>query len=612
MKLSNEQLYAFEKFKEGKNIFVTGPGGTGKTKLIQYFINHAKNIKKSYQVCAMTGCAAILLNCNARTIHSWSGIKTAKGSIDDVVCYVLRNKRLVKLWKKCKILIVDEVSMMSEKIFNILNEIGKAVNKSHLPFGGIQLVFTGDFYQLPPVPNSDEPDTENFCFESLHWNSTFALENHIELITIFRQTDNLYIEILMQIRKGELSEENKKILQSYVKREYISNEHNECILTKLFPVRYKADFVNNAQFEKIKEKEYKFKCVKKTDCKTFIENDIPIPLEIIQKCKNLDQKERENELDMLISNTSCNEIVLLKKGCAVMCNVNIDLESGICNGSQGTIVDIIEKENGEVIPLVKFSNGVVRMIHIHYWQSEEYPTISVGQIPLVLSWALTIHKIQGATMSMAEIDIGHSVFEYGQIYVALSRIQSLDGLYLSAFHAQKIRANPKVKEFYKNIPKIDYENIESTVSQESLEGSRNIIQEHDLALKATIEWEKNAEKNYNEEEFATIIGMVNYLQNIANGFGGCNNEVWFQNERKVDSSGKLFNEAQIGHKLSMKSLLLHDKILDSRQIESLTNVDLDFEKYVYNENATTVAAAAATDKSSNNTKIDPNIKIIRL
>ena len=92
----------------------------------------------------------------------------------------------------------------------------------------------------------------------------------------------------------------------------------------------------------------------------------------------------------------------------------------------------------------------------------------------------------------------------------------------------------------------------------------NIIQEHDLALKATIEWEKNAEKKYNKEEFAAIIGMVNYLQNIANGFSRYNNEVWFNNERKVDSSGKLFNEAQIGHKLSMKSLLLHDKILDIR------------------------------------------------
>ena len=102
------------------------------------------------------------------------------------------------------------------------------------------------------------------------------------------------------------------------------------------------------------------------------------------------------------------------------------------------------------------------------------------------------------------------------------------------------------------------------MTKELLVGSMNIIQEHELALKAAIEWEKNAEKNYNEDEFATIIGMLNYLQNIANGFGRYNNEVWFQNERKVDSSGKLFNEAQIGHKLSMKSLLLHNKILDSR------------------------------------------------
>jgi hypothetical protein len=100
--------------------------------------------------------------------------------------------------------------------------------------------------------------------------------------------------------------------------------------------------------------------------------------------------------------------------------------------------------------------------------------------------------------------------------------------------------------------------------KELLEGCRNIIQEHELALRAAIEWEKNTEKNYNEDEFATIIGMVNYMQNIANGFGRYNNEIWFQNERKVDSSGKLFNEAQIGHTLSMKSLLLHNKILDIR------------------------------------------------
>jgi ATP-dependent DNA helicase PIF1 len=459
MQLSTEQQYALQQFSEGKNLFVTGPGGTGKTKLIHHLVENAKTAGKAYQVCAMTGCAAILLNCNARTIHSWSGIKTARGAVEMVVAGVLRNKRTVAVWRKIKILIIDEVSMMSEKIFNILNEIGKKSRRSSSPFGGIQVVFTGDFYQLPPVPTVGEPSTEKFCFESVDWPIVFPLKNHIQLVTMFRQTDPLYIEILQQIRIGELTEENKKILQGYVKREYDPVKHNDCILTKLFPIRSKADYVNQAQFSKIEEEEYTFECIKKTDCSTYIENNIPLSLEAMMKCRALEQKDIEFELETLLSNTGCNESISLKKGCAVMCTVNIDMESGICNGSQGTIIGLtmsgLSSGLGEALPIVKFSNGQVRTIQRHYWQSEEYPTIAIGQIPLTLAWALTIHKIQGATMSMAEIDIGQAVFEYGQTYVALSRIQSLEGLYLSAFHAHRIRANPKVTEFYKNIPKID-------------------------------------------------------------------------------------------------------------------------------------------------------------
>jgi ATP-dependent DNA helicase PIF1 len=458
MALSNEQTYSFEQFKSGKSLFITGPGGTGKTKLIHHLVDYAKSNSKYYQVCAMTGCAAILLNCGARTIHSWSGIKMGKGPIDKIVASILRNKNLVSNWRKVQILIVDEVSMMSEKIFNLLNEIGKQTRKSILPFGGIQLIFTGDFYQLPPVPTAGEPETERFCFESNLWFSIFPIDNHIQLTTMFRQTDPLYIDILLQIRNGELTEENKKILQKYVKREYNAAEHNDCVLTKLFPVRNKADFVNNAQFSKIQEKEYSFKCHIKTDCSTYIENNKPISLDLLSKSRTLSQNEIQYEIDSLINNTPCSQILALKKGAAVMCTVNIDMESGICNGSQGVVMNIVENPNGDFTPVVKFSNGVVKTIQKHYWQSDEYPTIAVGQYPLVLAWALTIHKIQGATMSMAEIDIGFSIFEYGQTYVALSRIQSLDGLYLSAFNPDRIRTNPKVIEFYKNIPKI--ENLE--------------------------------------------------------------------------------------------------------------------------------------------------------
>ncbi len=464
MQLSTEQQYALQQFSEGKNLFITGPGGTGKTKLIHHLVENAKTAGKPFQVCAMTGCAAILLSCNARTIHSWSGIKTARGPVDAVVAAVLRNKRTVATWRKIKILIIDEVSMMSEKIFNILNEIGKKSRRSILPFGGIQIVFTGDFYQLPPVPTAGEPATEKFCFESVDWPSVFPLKNHIQLVTMFRQTDPLYIDILQQIRVGELTEENKKILQGYVKREYDPAKHNDCILTKLFPIRSKADYVNQAQFAKIAEEEYTFECIKKTDCSTYIENNIPLSLEAMMKCRALEQKDIDFELETLLSNTGCNESIALKKGCAVMCTVNIDMESGICNGSQGTIIGVTTTGSGpglgEALPIVKFSNGQVRTIQRHYWQSEEYPTIAIGQIPLTLAWALTIHKIQGATMSMAEIDIGQAVFEYGQTYVALSRIQTLEGLYLSAFHAHRIRANPKVTEFYKNIPNIEKRDVE--------------------------------------------------------------------------------------------------------------------------------------------------------
>jgi ATP-dependent DNA helicase PIF1 len=120
------------------------------------------------------------------------------------------------------------------------------------------------------------------------------------------------------------------------------------------------------------------------------------------------------------------------------------------------IVDILENinvsEHGNInIPIVKFTNGIVKHIYPHYWQSETYPILAIGQYPLCLAWAITIHKIQGATLTMAEMDIGQSIFEYGQTYVALSRIQSLDGLYLTAFQPHKIKANPKVIEFYRRI-----------------------------------------------------------------------------------------------------------------------------------------------------------------
>jgi ATP-dependent DNA helicase PIF1 len=452
--LSKEQKYAYQKFVKGENLFITGPGGTGKTRLVKYLVEYANSVSKPIQVCAMTGCASVLLQCNARTLHSWSGIKLAKGPRNKVIESVLKSKHAAKSWRAAKILILDEISMLSKKIFEIIEEIGRTARKCSLPFGGLQVVFVGDFYQLPPIGTEGEPDTEKFCFESPLWNTVFKSENHIELKTMFRQKDPNYIDILMQIRKGAIDEEKKKILYGYVNREYDAEKNNGCVPTKLFAIRSKVDYVNTQMFAKLTGIQHVFEYTIKMDCLSYLESGKIIPPQIMQKCNSLTTTDKVFELDQLLNNSQCNKILRLKKGAAVMCTINLDMDNGICNGSQGVIIDIVE-QGQTITPVVKFSNGIIRRISPHYWQSEEYPTLAVGQLPLCLAWALTIHKIQGATLSMAEIDIGQTIFEYGQTYVALSRIQSLDGLYLSAFEPDKIRANPIVNEFYSRIKPVE-------------------------------------------------------------------------------------------------------------------------------------------------------------
>ena len=464
--LSVEQRIAFQKYINGENLFITGPGGTGKSRLIKHFVQYATKIGKPVSVCAMTGCAAILLECNAKTLHSWSGIKLANGDPAAIVSRVIKNKTSVANWKKVAVLILDEISMLSAKLIAIIDELGRRIRRIPVPFGGIQVIFTGDFFQLPPVPTDGEPDTELFCFESPVWSKTFKPENIIQLTTMFRQADPVYIDILNQIRVGVLDENKKRILQSYVGREYKPELHENCVPTKLFAIRSKTDYVNNTMFAKLAGLEHVYEIVKKTDCLTHIATDQAIDPFVLRSCAQLTKEDLKFETDFIIQNSPCQQVLRLKIGTAVMCSVNIDMDMNICNGSQGVVIGFTEKSND---PIVKFTNGVVRTMVPHYWQSENVPIVAIGQIPLCLAWALTIHKIQGTTLDMAEIDIGQSIFEYGQSYVALSRVKSLEGLYLSAFHPHKIKANPKVIAFYNSIPILDVSNVPGNSTKPVLE-----------------------------------------------------------------------------------------------------------------------------------------------
>lgn len=452
--LSIEQSIAFDKFKKGENLFITGPGGTGKTKLIHHLVRYMNYMGLKFQVCAMTGCAALLLGCKSRTLHSWSGIKLAKGTIDETIRQVIRNKKTVSAWKNTNILIVDEVSMMSKKIFELCEKLARIIRKNENPFGGIQVIFTGDFFQLPPVGDEKDDDTNKLSFESDKWFQVFTLQNNIQLTTIFRQTDNEYIKILLEIRKGEISNEGKELLQKYVKRPFNKLDHNGTIPTKLFPIKSKVDYVNTAMFSKLEGEDVVFENIEKKDAKLYLDTNKSIEPAILFKCQSLTPAEMSYEIDTMNKTINIEKSLKLKLGALVMCTFNIDLENGVCNGSQGIIVDFKQ----EIIdcrsiscPVVLFSNGQKRSITYQYYQNEEYPSIIIGQIPLCLAWALTIHKIQGATLEMADMDLGKSVFEYGQSYVALSRIKSLDGLYISEFHPHRIKANPIVKKFYEQL-----------------------------------------------------------------------------------------------------------------------------------------------------------------
>lgn len=465
--LSIEQKYAFAKFQQKHNVFITGPGGTGKTRLIQFLVSHMKQTGTPYQVCALTGCAAVLLQCNAKTIHSWSGIKLGKGAKDQIVFRIMRNATLAKAWRNIQVLVVDEVSMMSYKMFELLDEVGRSIRKSPLPFGGIQLVFTGDFFQLPPIPDAGDPYTSAFCFESPRWPLTFPAASCIELNTMFRQTDPTYIEILKQIRKGYIDVEYADMLNKCVKREYDPETYGGCTPTKLFPVRSKVDAVNNARFKQLDGEEHVYEYTYSKNNVTYLDSGKVLSIEDTLKCNELTAKDIEFEIDALLMTIQNTKTVSLKKGAIVMCTTNISIEEGICNGSQGVVIDFVEcqnRENGNIlVPLVRFSNGRIMRISPQQRQSIDYPAVSVSQIPLCLAWALTIHKIQGATLHMADIDIGRSIFEYGQTYVALSRIRSLDGLFLSEFYPQRIKANPTVIAFYESFPIISKETMDKYI-----------------------------------------------------------------------------------------------------------------------------------------------------
>lgn len=433
--LTDEQRSVIDFLLRGDNVFLTGGGGVGKSHLIQAiftdFPGMARRLRNmmhlpKIQLCALTGCAALLLGNKAKTIHSWAGIGLGKGSVAELLVKVRRNRKAMKNWLTTDLLVIDEISMMTAELLDKLDEIAKKVKSNRKPFGGMQVLLVGDFHQLPPV-SRDGP--VQFAFESEAWKN--GIQTMVELTIIQRQKDADFQKIMKEARMGALSEDSCHILRS---REGLDWRKHKIKPTLLFPRRAEVDMINESNLQSLKGERHQYKAKLTYDGKVpqgFTENDA-----IFQQA-----------LQKMDSDSPYSVSLELAQGAQVMLICNLAPELGLVNGSRGVIVEFTGA--GE-LPVVEFVNGVRQPIGTHAWPIDEYEFVSRVQIPLRLAYASTIHKSQGCSLDSALIDIGSSNWEHGQSYTALSRCRSLDALYVYDFTPTSFKVHPSVTAFYKN------------------------------------------------------------------------------------------------------------------------------------------------------------------
>ena len=427
MALNKEQEIAINLICSGKSIFLTGNAGTGKTHILNQAIDRLTAQDKVVATTALTGCAALLLGRKAKTLHSWAGIGLGREATSVLIAKIKKFKNLAVRWKYTDTLIIDEVSMLTPELLEKLNDIAQALRKNSRPMGGIQCIFVGDFFQLPPVNKG--PEETVFVFESPMWKQ--CVPTTVELTQIVRQTDSVFHTILNEARSGILSDQSLAILKT---RQHLDWKSLEIRPTLLFSRKAAVDQVNASNLKKLKGDRHTYKV------KTVTSGDHVIDLE---------RPEVKFAIDKLDRDASYIPELTLAVGAQVMLLTNRNQEQGLVNGSRGVVTDF--GKTTEAYPIVKFRNGMVLEIAPAEWACDEFETVKRQQVPLALAYAVTIHKAQGATLDCALIDIGSATFECGQAYVALSRVKSLDSLYIWELEKSAFITHDKVHEFYERL-----------------------------------------------------------------------------------------------------------------------------------------------------------------
>ncbi len=387
-----QQSKALAILKSGRNVFLTGSAGAGKTYVLNQYINYLKQHGVAVAITASTGIAATHMN--GQTIHSWAGIGI-KDYVSDRYLASLRDKKYFRdKMDKVKVLIIDEISMLHRNQLDAVDYVLKFFKQNDEPFGGVQVVFSGDFFQLPPIGEEWEESRDKFCFMSDAWVNSKV---HIcYLTTQFRQTNNALNDILNEIRSGIISDKTVELLESRI--QYFADDIDS--QTRLYTHNFDVDRINKGQL-----------------------------IQIDSSSKIFEAKVAGNPalVEVLKKSVLADEVLELKIGAKVMF-VRNNFDVGYVNGTLGTVSGYTEKDE----PIIKTLDGEFYIAKPETWAIEDESgkaLASFTQVPLRLAWAITIHKSQGMTLDSAFIDLSKA-FEKGQGYVALSRLRDLNSLLL--------------------------------------------------------------------------------------------------------------------------------------------------------------------------------------
>lgn len=392
---------ALEILKSGVNVFLTGEPGAGKTHTIGQFAQYLEEKKIRYALTASTGIAASHLN--GSTIHSWSGLGIRQHLSKEEIEDMKYNIRVSQRVRGTQVLIIDEISMLDANTLDNVDAIMRSIfSRPTSPFGGVQVVFVGDFFQLPPVSKSGEV---RFAFDSNAWMQ--AAPSVCYLHEQHRQSDPKFLEILAGMRSGTTTEEHKAIITGSV----LATKPD----TKLFTHNADVDMLNLLELRKL-----------------------PGDVEQYDMDEGGDPRLSEGLKKRCLSP----ENLFLKEGAVVMATAN-NFNEGYVNGSIGKVIKI------KPVPVVQFQNGITCEIDPYQWShfadDNKKVLAWVRQYPLRLAWAITVHKSQGMSLDSAAVDLS-ATFEYGQGYVALSRVRSLGGLHVEGINDMVFKMHPRVVE----------------------------------------------------------------------------------------------------------------------------------------------------------------------